>query len=421
MGAHTHSVAELTALISDALSTAFPDDVWVQGELHNLKISPAGHAYFNLVESGTLGTRSEATMSVVLFRGNRRAVEHVLAKAGGLALADDLQVRIRGEVTYYPPQGRVQLRMTAIDPSHTLGRLAADRDQLLRTLRADGLLDRNGAVPLSPVPLRIGLVTSDGSAAAHDVIEELAATDAGWQVRLVDTRVQGADAVSQLVAALRTCARMDLDVVAVVRGGGSRNDLAAFDHEAVARAIATMPVPVLTGIGHEVDESIADRVAHRSFKTPTAVAAFLCDAVGAYRTRCDDLWGTVARRAVAVLDRHDERVRTAGSRATSGARRSLESSAARLVELQSAIAREPARALDRAERTLDAVDRHVGALDPARVLARGWSITRTAEGELVRSAAQVAPGTALVTRVADGSVASTVTDPPSTPGAPPHA
>ncbi|MGY6499767.1 MAG: exodeoxyribonuclease VII large subunit [Acidimicrobiales bacterium] len=419
MGAHTHSVAELTARISDALTEAFDGDVWVQGEVHNLKVSPAGHAYFTLAEPGTLGTRSEASMPVVLFRGNRRAVEHVLAKAGGMALADDLQVRIRGEVTYYAPQGRVQLRMTAIDPSHTLGRLAADREALLRSLRAEGLLDRNRQLPMPPVPLRIGLVTSDGSAAAHDVVEELAASGIGWQVHLVDTRVQGADAVTQLVAALATCARADLDVVAVVRGGGSRIDLAAFDHEAVARAIASMPVPVLTGIGHEIDESIADRVAHRSFKTPTAVAAHLCDTVGTYRARCDELWATVARRATTVLDRQDERVVAAASRATSGARRSLEASAARVVELHASIRREPERALDRAERTLDSVARHVNALDPARVLARGWSITRTAEGDLVRSASQVSAGTPLTTRLADGEITSTVTDPP--PGATPDA
>lgn len=407
---HTHSVAELNARISDALRDAFGDQVWVQGEIHNWKTSARGHAYFTLVEPGTLGQPSEATLSVVCFAGNRRGVEHVLAKAGGLALGDGLEVRIRGEVVFYPPQGRIQLRMTAIDPRHTLGRMAADRERLIRALAAEGLLDRNRQLRLAPVPLRVGVITSEGSAAAHDLLEELAASTYGWQVSLIDTRVQGVDAVDEIVGALRTAARMDLDLVALVRGGGSRSDLVAFDHETVARTIAAMPVPVLTGIGHEVDESVADRVAHRSFKTPTACAAHLCDTVTAYLDRCDDAWRSLAARSLDVLDRHDASVRSAAARIASGARTTLELGAARLVELQAGMAREPERALDRAERHVESLHRHVGALDPARVLARGWSITRDADGALVRSAASLEPGTALSTRVSDGTILSTTTD-----------
>jgi exodeoxyribonuclease VII large subunit len=405
---HTHSVAELNALISDALTGAFPDQVWVQGEIHGYSTSARGHTYFNLVEPGQLGRPSAATLSVVLFGGNRRAVDHVLAKAGGLALADGLEVRIRGEVLFYPPQGRVQLRMTAIDPRHTLGKLTLDRDQLLRVLAAEGLLDRNRARPLSPVPLRVGLVTSEASAAAHDLLDELTRSGFGWKVSLIDTRVQGEGAVDGIVTALRTASRLDLDVVAVVRGGGSRSDLAAFDHEAVARAIATMPVPVITGIGHEIDESVADRVAYRSFKTPTACAGFLCDAVSSYRARCDELWRGLAVRSLDLLEHHDAALRSAAARAASGARTTLELGTARVIELRTAMTREPERALDRSERHVDALERHVGALDPARVLARGWSITRTAEGALVRGVADAPPGTALATRVHDGTVHSTV-------------
>src|SRR5690606_3098882 len=132
-------------------------------------------------------------------------------------LGDGLQVRIRGEVTFYPPQGRVQLRMTSIDPRQTLGAMAIERDRLLRRLAEEGLLERNRTVPLSPVPLRVALVTSDGSAAAHDVIHELESSGHGFRVTLVDTRVQGSGAVDQIVAALATAARLDVDVVALVR------------------------------------------------------------------------------------------------------------------------------------------------------------------------------------------------------------
>jgi exodeoxyribonuclease VII large subunit len=427
---HTHSVAELNARILDALADTFPDQVWVQGEIHSYSTSARGHTYFNLVEPGQLGTPSAATVSVVLFGGNRRAVDHLLRKAGGLALAEGLQVRIRGEVTFYPPQGRVQLRMTSIDPRHTLGSLALDRDRLLRTLRDEGLFDRNRSLPLSPVPLRVGLITSDGSAAAHDILHELEHSGHGFRVSLIDTRVQGATAVDDIVAALRTASRLDLDVVALVRGGGARGDLVAFDHEAVARAIASSTVPVITGIGHETDESVADLVAFRSLKTPTACAGFLCDAVGAYRQRCDQLWRTLAVRSIDVLDGHERHVRGVGARVASGARSTLDVGSARLDTMRLSMAREPERVLDRsarhldtlvtsvgrdvrrslerADHHLDATERHLGALDPARVLARGWSITRTAQGDLVRSVSDAPAGSRLLTRVADGTISSTV-------------
>ncbi len=431
---HTHSVAELNARILDALSGSFPDEVWVQGEIHGFSTSARGHTYFNLVEPGQVGVPTAATVSVVLFGGNRRAVDWLLRKAGGLTLGDGLQVRIRGEVTFYPPQGRVQLRMTSIDPRQTLGAMAIERDRLLRRLAEEGLLERNRTVPLSPVPLRVALVTSDGSAAAHDVIHELESSGHGFRVTLVDTRVQGSGAVDQIVAALATAARLDVDVVALVRGGGAKGDLVAFDHEAVARAVATSPLPVLTGIGHESDESVVDRVAHRALKTPTACAAFLCETVGAYLQRCDELWDTLATRSLHLLERHERHVRSAGARVASGARSTIEVGASRLDTMRAAIelapersldrvglrldslataaARDAVRILDRATVQLDATERHVHALDPARVLARGWSITRTADGHLVRSTADAPPGTGLHTRVADGTISSTVSPEP---------
>ncbi|MBK5224623.1 MAG: exodeoxyribonuclease VII large subunit, partial [Acidimicrobiia bacterium] len=410
MEAHTLSVAELNARISDALSTAFAEQLWVTGEVHGLKGSPNGHVYFRLVEPGTLGRPTEANLSVVLFRSNARTVEHILARAGGgMRLTDGIEVRIRGEVLFYAPQGRVQLRMTIIDPTHTLGRMAADRDALLRTLALEGLLDRNVRLPLAPVPLRVGLITSADSAAAADVLHQLERSQVGWQVSLIDARVQGAGSVEHVVAALATAARLALDVVALVRGGGSRTDLVTFDSEAVARAIAAMPVPVITGIGHEIDDSVADRVAHRSFTTPTACATFLCEIVAAYRDRCDDLWRAIARSSIDVLAREGADLRNMTARVASGARTTVELSGARVAELHTAVGRAPTRSIDRATAQLEALARHVRALDPQRVLARGWSITRTAEGTLVRHVADAPEGTVLVTSVADGTITSTST------------
>ena len=409
MDAHTLSVAQLNRWISDALEGAFPDQVWVKGEIHGMHQSSGGHSYFRLVEPGTLGRPTEASASVVLFRGNRRAVDHVLARAGGLALDEGLEVRIRAEVQFYAPQGRIQLRMTGIDPTHTLGQLAADRDLLLRALAADGLLDRNRSLPFPLLPLRVGLVTSAASAAAADALHQLERVGHGWDVTVIDTRVQGASSAEHVAAALGVAARLPLDVVLLVRGGGSRTDLVTFDHELVARAIAAMPVPVLTGIGHEIDDSVADRVAYRSFTTPTACAAFLCDAVASARVRCDDLSNRLTRCSLDALDRADSRVTHASARIRSGARTTVELASARVERHATLVTTTPLRRFDRAEQHLESLERHVRALDPARVIARGWSITRTADGTLVRRIADAPVGAEVHTTVADGTLVATVT------------
>ena len=164
-------------------------------------------------------------------------------------------------------------------------------------LAADGLLDRNARLTLAPVPLRVGLITSHGSAAYHDFVQELETSGYAWQVGVVDVRVQGAAASRRIVWALHELARLQVDVVVLVRGGGSRADLCPFDTEQVAREIAAMSVPVLTGVGHEVDRSVADEVAHTACKTPTACAQILVDQVRLFVRNLDHAAQRVGSRA----------------------------------------------------------------------------------------------------------------------------
>ena len=265
----TFTVGELTTVVAEALRRAFPDQLWVRGEVQNLKRYPSGHTYFSLVEKGTgTGDKVRARLDCVLFRDDRPAVNRALKEVPGAELGNDVEVRIRGRVSVY--QGKLQLVMSAIDPVFTVGGIAANRERVLQALALDGLLDANRRVPLPLVPLRVGLVTSRGSAAFHDFVHELEASRFAFQVAVVDVRVQGAAASRRIVWALRELAARRVDVVVLARGGGSRSDLAPFDTELVARAIAAMPVPVLTGVGHEVDRSVADEVAHTACKTPTA-------------------------------------------------------------------------------------------------------------------------------------------------------
>ena len=403
------TVAELGALVEEGLRTLFPDELWVEGQISNLHLARSGHTYFDLIEPNDQpGEAPTALFSVTLWKGNRPGVERTLAEAGGVALEDDLVVRLRVDLRFYAPRGRLQLNMTGIDPAFTLGRLAAERDRLLRTLADEGLLERNAGLMVPVPPLRVGLVTSVGSAAHADFCTELERSGVGFTILERDARVQGGGSALDVAEGLRVVATHRPDVIALVRGGGSAADLATFDAEVVARTIAALDIPVFTGIGHEIDRSVADEVAHTAFKTPTACAAAI---VASAREVLDDLLAlrtavvVQARRALAsAADRQDDlavRLRRSAEAVLSRQGERLDSAAGRLV-------RSTTVALGRHGDQLTALTARLRAVDPAAILARGWSITRRAGGDLVRSTTDVRGGDALETRFADGTVRSTV-------------
>ncbi len=444
----TFSVTELSDQIGNALRARFRDEVWVRGEIRDLSRARSGHVYFTLTDPD-----GDACLGVMLSATKKGSVNTTLTRAGGtVRMNDGTDVRIRGRLDWYSVRGQLQLRMTAIDPAYTLGQLELARAELIARLQAEDLLRANARHVLPLAPLRVGLVTSEGSAAEADFLDELRRSGFAFHVLRADSRVQGFDAPRAIASAIRMLSTHPLDVLAIVRGGGARTDLAAFDDEAVARAIAACPVPVLTGIGHEVDTSVADEVAHTPAKTPTACAQLLVARVAELAGAIEGAWAAIAHRGVRAVRRHDERLLTHARSLARGTRAALDAGDARLTSIgdrsrraalagldraghrldahsgritgaarshlraaevlvaagERRVAHRAPRALAEAERALSSVEARLRALDPDRTLARGWSITRGPDGAVVRSPADVAPGDHLVTRVAGGNVRSTV-------------
>ncbi len=424
------TVAQLNDLISTAVVQAFPDDLWVEGEISNLNRSRSGHVYFDLVEPVQPGVPAAAKISVVLFSQTKQIVNNQLKRKNVGRLVDGMAVRVRAAVDFYHQQGRLQLRMTGIDPRYILAAMAAERDALITRLHADGVTQRNKAQPFPLVPLRIGLLTSRGSAAEADFTKELESTGFAFQITSCDTRVQGEMAPSTLMAGLRTMCRHDVDVIVIIRGGGSRGDLAVFDNEQLCRAIADAPVPVITGIGHEVDRSVADEVAHTALKTPTAVAAHLAAAVDQFVSATESRWDAIHVVANVQCQRAERELVSLARRASLAGREGLNLADQRLIEQSRRTARAGREGLIAADQRLAAqtvelpkladrilrsattqlghIDARLRAADPAVLLRRGWSITRTAQGDVVRAVADVDSGDTLVTEVADGSIISNV-------------
>ena len=403
---HTWSVGDLCAAIRDTFSAVFPEEIWLEGEIVGLNVASSGHVYFDVIEPDSEGSRVDK-MSVALWKGRRQGVESVLARAEAGPLVDGIRVRIRGELSFYAPQGRVQLLMTAIDPHHTLGQLAVDRERVLKSLSMAGLLDANSALKVPLVPLHVGLITSDGSAAYNDFVNEISLSPYPFRISLVHSAVQGAEAESGLIAAIETLGDVDVDVIAVVRGGGARTDLMAFDLESVATAVAKSTRPVLSGIGHEIDRSVVDEVGHTAFKTPTACAAALVQTVAAFDQNLDLSARRIVNMAVTSHDRASEAisysVRAIGDRA----RRTLDIKEERLAALSSRLSDLGLMSIGRNSQRLDRISDLLRALHPDRILARGFSITRDRDGEIVRG--QVPLGSTLVNETADSLITSTVT------------
>ena len=428
----TYGVAELAEAINDQLRRGFTDGVWVRGEIDGLA-NRGPHTYFSLVEQTEEG---KAVLNVQLFAPMKRRLTPIL-KRNRLELRNGMKVRIFGQLDFWAQGGRLGLKMSGLDPRYTLGEIAQTRDEVMRRLAVSGMLDANGRLPFPSLPLRVGVATSLDSAAWHDFHDELVRSGHAFHLTVADTRVQGDLAVPMVAGAVGTLARLDLDVIVIIRGGGARNELAVFDAEPIARTIAMAPLPVVTGLGHEIDRSVADEVAHLALKTPTACAGELVDRVTAFLDGVESRWEAilrcaddvvdgalgdlsdrahrVARRTHAAVERSDERLAARAAALGQRAPRILGDAAARLAERESRVAAGADRAIERSSDLLERSRLRLAAVDPAVQLARGWSITRRADGRLIRSASEVAEQDELVTTVADGSITSTVTAAPDFP------
>jgi len=424
------TVAQLNDHLSTMLQQSFPDDLWVEGEISNLSRPNSGHVYFDLVEPAQPGVPSAAKISVVLFSQSKQIINKQLKRQNVGRLVDGMAVRVRAAVDYYQQKGQLQLKMTGIDPRYILAAMAAEREALLARLHSEGVTELNKALTMAPVPLRIGLVTSRGSAAEADFLKELEASGFGFSVLACDARVQGDFAPATLIAALKSLYSKDLDAIVVVRGGGSRGDLSVFDNEKLCRTIANAPVPVITGVGHEIDRSVADAVAHTALKTPTAVAALLVGTVSGYLEHVEQRWETIAALAHLQCGAAEKRLATLAGRSARAGREGLNLADQRLIDRAKRTARVGRSQLRRADAHLVAqasslpkladrafrsaevelghIHARLRAADPAVLIARGWSITRTAHGDVVRGVADVVPGDTLVTEVADGTIISNI-------------
>jgi exodeoxyribonuclease VII large subunit len=381
--------------------------------------------------SGQAGRNATATLEVACWARDWPVVQYELA-AVGVELVPGLVVRVRGKVSVWEGGSKLRFSMTALDVEALVGGIAAARRRLLGTLALEGLLEANRRLPLPPVPLRVGLVTSPGSEAYRDFTGQLERSGFMFDVRFEPSIVQGPEAPAQIAAALARLSLFEPQLVVVVRGGGAKGDLAAFDSEQVARAIAGASFPVWTGIGHTGDRSVADEVAHQALVTPTQCGEALVAVVAAYLEGTDRRARRLAQRVEAHLDQANRELVASCASIERAVRQAMERSALELRTGETrisnaalvAIERSQGRLVNRAQRLAGPATQQLVAqaqriahqrellqlLDPKHQLQRGWSLTRDESGKVVRSAAGLRRGERLITTFAEGSATSIVED-----------
>src|SRR5258706_3320194 len=395
-GASVLTVSELLRSVRDVLESRFPL-LWVTGELSNLRPAASGHWYFTLKDGA-------GQVDCVMFRSRAAALDWTPREG--------VKVEVRALVTLYEPRGRFQLTVEAMRPAG-LGPLYERFLRLKEKLEREGLFDESVKREIPAFPRAIGVVTSLAAAALRDVLTTLARRNPAISVVVYPAPVQGEGAAERLAAMLGIAsARAECDVLLLVRGGGSIEDLWSFNEEVVARAIRASRIPVVVGVGHETDFTIADFAADARAPTPTAAAEL------ASPSRAE-LLGRLAGCAQSLAREMRRRLEYA-AQAVDGWARRLVHPAARLaahrnlvLQLNARLAFAFTHRVHRCGAHLERLRATLAGLDPAAVLARGYSITYDAEGAVLRDAANVKDGERLRTRLARGELTSEVKEKPN--------
>jgi exodeoxyribonuclease VII large subunit len=425
------SVVQLTSTIQQVLEKELEPLIWVVGELADFRQAPQGHVYFELVEKE--GNQVQAKIRANLWQFTFRTVAAKFESVTGTTLKSGMKVLAQVSVTYHPVYG-LSLNVKDIDPSFSLGERARIRQETVNRLTQEGKLRSNAQVQLPLVIQRIAVISSSTAAGYGDFINQIDGNPSGYKIyhRLFPSLMQGNEAVPQLLAAMdhvaKQAAKLHLDALVIIRGGGAQLDLDCFDDYTLGLKIAEFSLPVFTGIGHERDETIADLVAHTRLKTPTAVAEFI---LSSYREFEDQL-GIAAQRldwitrskfkeeerllqslgfrlqgeAKQLLSRGEERVRTCSSRIFLAAKSLGKQEIVTLSQKSELLKKESQRYLKQQMDRVSQLELQSRQLNPASLLKKGY--TRTEKEGIPIHKILVTPGDQLITFTATQKISSTV-------------
>ena len=427
----TLTLFELNNLVHEVIEASFDDSYWVVGELSDVS-TPAfgGHFYGELVQKDEESDRIVARARITCWARNYNILRLRFQKECGEMLRKGLQVKLLVKVNFHEQYG-FSLNVLDIDSTFTLGDLAKRRREILMQLEKDGILHDNQSLPLPRLLRRIAVISSATAAGYGDFCNQLEQNDYGFHfdVKLFPAVMQGEQVSASIISALEeVLASPDhyFDLVVIIRGGGASSDLSDFDNYELAACIALYPLPVLTGIGHERDETVLDYVAHTRVKTPTAAAAFIIDHQAAEATLLDELYQRITSERILrekqrlerqqavlpllitnIIQGRQNRLAILLQRMTSVAAQRLEREPARLQLMHHRLLTSSGQRIEREQHRLQLMKQRLDSLDPRLLLKRGYSIT-TCGGKLVRGIDTLVKGDVLTTYTEHGTINSIV-------------
>ena len=430
---HRISLKELNMLVRDTISLAMPDDYWVEAELSEIR-EVRGHCYMELIQKDPHTNTPVARASANCWASTWMLVRSCFERATGQRLSPGMKVLMQVHARFHENYGFSWI-VTDIDPTYTLGDMARKRREIVRVLKEEGVFDLNKELVLSSFAQRIAVVSSASAAGYGDFCHQLQTNEYGYVFYpvLFSAVMQGEGIEQSIIAALDgiNAAADNFDCVVIIRGGGATSDLSGFDTLALAENVANFPLPVITGIGHERDESVLEMVAHTSLKTPTAAAALLIDNLRRTETAVDNAMERMVRVAVTRLkeekmrlDRISDNVPVLFSlvkarrnasldvlreRLRAGYMRRMDTARTRCDFMEQRLRSCAVQLMKDNTARLDTLSRRVEAADPVNILRRGYSITLV-NGRAVRSAACLKEGDEVETRLEQGAFTAVVRD-----------
>lgn len=404
------TLRELQRMVRLTLDERFALPVWVSAEISELKVNYSGHCYLELVEKGGDNGVPTAQARAVIWRSHFARIAGYFEAQTGEPLAPGIRILAKVHVTYHELYG-FSLQITDIDPAFTLGDMELQRQQTIARLQEEGVWEMNRETPLPQVVQRIAVVSSAHAAGYQDFCKELERSPYRFTVRLFDAFMQGEAAEASVVDALcRVAARPEqFDAVVLIRGGGSRSDLNCFNAYRLCAHVAQLPLPVITGIGHDKDTSVADLVAHTALKTPTAVAGWLVERMAQAEGWLDGAALGLHEAAAGMLRASEVRLERLSGEVGRLSADLLTRQRLRLEHLAEQLPEAANRLLENQRKRLEHAAELVAGRAPEAILRLGFAIVRTPDGTLA-TAAGVEAGQHIGIEVADGQIRATVNE-----------
>lgn len=429
----TYSLSELTGEIHDVLKEAFPDTYWVRAETSDVHINSAsGHCYLEFIEKDTQSNQIIAKARGAIWAKTFRMLKPYFEMETGQHFTSGLKVLVRVSIDFHEVYG-FNLNVVDIDPSYTLGDLVRKRQEIIRQLQEEGVFTLNKELSLPALPQRIAVITSPTAAGYEDFINQLFYNKAGYPfyVKLFPALMQGEKTEESIIAALeRIDSHRELfDAVVIIRGGGATSDLNSFDSYLLAANCAQFPLPIITGIGHERDDTIIDLVAHTRLKTPTAVAAFLINCMDQAAEQLNLLQQALCTDTLSILQEKKQTLQRIGTLLPATVNNRIERNRSALNLLASKLPTITSGLLERNKnqlklmhqrihtaissrllkesRFIELQEQFIRMASPDYILKRGYSLTLR-DGKILKSAKAVKSGDHLTTRFSDGEIESEV-------------